>query len=1292
MSAEKIEARLFGTLTITSNGQQLNLAGSIVARSLLAYLLLNRQQPQARLKVIGHFWPDLPEDRARRSLSQALWQVRRDIPAGLIETTVDHIRILPDAPVWVDVEEFSSLTTSRLGFIQREPSDAQKNGTALRQAVQLYRGDLLDGVYDDWVLVQREYLRETYLQSLEQLITLEKSAGRYAQALEYALKIIQADEFREVVHREVMRLYFALGRIDAALKQYELCSKTLREELDVEPDETTQALAREIASHAAKQTGPYLPPAISYTAPWDAADSRQGTANLIGRAEERSILLKALEDSASAKGGIALIEGPPGVGKTHLLEMFARDVSWRGAEVLWGHGNETRTFSPYALIANAINDGLTTLRAKQLAHYVDEIWLSVLSPTIPNLPTALPELPPPVEMEPEQARERLMAAFGKLIAAWGQITPLVLILEDLHWADSDSLDLLISLVRYLNKPDILLIGSYRIGESRRNTSIWQKLETIDRSGSSRRITLENLTEQSTSVLIRQSLGLSQSAPIFEARLYQETSGNPLFLLETLRTLNEEGLLIQDENGQWSTAWDDTTSDYAEMPLSPVVERTIARRLKLLPDALLETLQLAAVLGDRFNFDLLCQSSNCSLQVLLPQVRQLIGHNYLAETAQGYRFSHAKVQQVVYDGMEVPQQVALHNQVAQALENMALSQFVDLARHYHQAGDLAKAAHYYARAGQESMTSNAFTEARKLFEQALGLATESALHIDEHFELLTAHEEICRVLGLHEDQNHDLATMQQLAQKHPPLLLTALLRTASSQANLGNYDNAENNAQKALNLAEKLKDQHCKAEAIMIMGTVVNWRGQPQEAIPSLEKAVGLAQKIDEPELEARAHDALANTLLGAKAYQQAQTEVERALAIYTRLDQPIGQANQFHLSGIISMEQGDYETAMGMYRRSMELCLETGYLYGEGRAHVNMANIHFHQGQTSRAMEGYTRAADLFQVIGNRRGEAMTRANLASLKTTILGDFAGARRDAETAQTLYRDMGDTVGEGQTLAVIGCIDCSELDFDSAIPSIESGIEKLLAGGEKWIAAQCYRSLIITLLANNQPERALEIIILTETLCNEMGYQDILICTQVLRGRVQSEMGRPAEGLRTIKEAMDKWREDIDQSYLLMYWYYQSLLTNQETSAAHRVLARTYRLLLQFIQGLTPEQQEHSLQDVPEHRVIINAWNQIQPETMQIKLPQANAPTGRPLKDDEFVEIAWTVKALEDIEIADRTTRRHKRMQRLMDEAHAKGAAPTITDLATALGVSTRTVKRDLAALRQAGQKVKTRGSS
>lgn len=1257
-------------------------------RSLLAYLLAYRDQPHTRDLLAGLFWPDLPDARARRRLSQALWQVRRVLEATAslepyLQSDADTVRFNTQASYWLDVEAFEEgirATVSR--------SDVQAL-EGLRMAVELYRGDFLAGHYDEWIVVERERLRELYLTSLHRLVRLCKAQGDFEQALGYARQITLHDPLREEAHREVMRLCHHLGRIHEALRQYELCHTVLQEELGVEPTPVTTALYREIAAHAHKASTPYLP----HTAhvPPSPLFEGPGPVPLVGRERERAILVAQVERAMEGRGGLVLLEGEAGVGKTRLLQEIAQDAVWREVQVLWGRGRELAEMPPYGALREALEDGLSPLRAEQLAQWVDGIWLREVSLILPQLAKWLPDLPPHVSLKPQEEPQRLLEALTHTVPALGRIAPHLLILDDLQWADVATLEALLHLAPRLQGSRVLIIGSYRGGEARERVAVWSILRTLDRVSGYERLVLEPLTAVETGELVRRGLGLPRAVPLFETRLYQEVGGNPLFILETLRALHDQGLLYRDERGGWSTPWDEHTVDYAELPLTPKLHRVIANRLARLSPMAWDVLNAAAVLGSEFELSLLAHAIGMKSAALLGTVGELLRKGLFVETDRGYRFSHDKIRQVAYGELTERERRRLHRQVARALEVHHPEDVEALAFHLERAGAWQEAVRYYQQAGQRAAAVHAYAIARMHYDPAIGLADRAELTPDQRFALLAAREATLDVLGEREAQAADLAAMERLAQGDLRRLAEVRRRQIWLLAHLGRFDEAEAAAQKALALAETLRDEEGRAAALVALGTALNWRWDPTRAIPHLEKAVAIYQRRADSQREAEARLQLGNALSGVGRYHAAQAEEETALRLYEQIGDKRGQAEALSLLGIIRMEQGETEAAHLCYRRGLDLCRAIGYRLGEARNLSNLGNLCFVEGRIREALDYYEKAIHLLEAIGVRRGKAQTQINRASVRCTVLGDTDAAVADVEAAMAYFRAADDLGGQGQCFEVRAAIALQEGMLEEARSYIQASLDALRATRSPWLEAQVCRLQAVLALEEGDPERALRLLDETERICRELGMRDLAISLLALRGKALLDLGKPQAALAATAEAMAQLRPGVMEAYLVPFWHYQVLTALGRENEAHAALEQAYRTLMHFLEGFSPEEQRRSIRRVRGHREIVTAWEAAQPGCATFRLPRADAPTGRPLRDDEWVEVTWTVEAPEDETIPRKTARRQHRLLRLLREAAEQGAAPTVDHLAEALGVSRATIKRDLAALRQAGHEVRTRGS-
>ncbi|MBN1137829.1 MAG: AAA family ATPase, partial [Anaerolineae bacterium] len=1005
-------AHLLGELRLTWHNDPLPTIPSRTARSLLAYLLTYRGQPHTRDLLAGTFWPELPDATARRRLSQALWCIRSALdPHPVLLTESNTVQWNPDLPLWLDVEEFTRHNA-------HGTDSRQEAFLHYERCVELYQGEFLAGYYEDWAIPERERLWELFLGALEQLVENYKRRGEYRQALAWARRLAREDPWREEAHREAMRLYHLLGRDEDALKQFETCRQILAQELDAEPSPESVVLAREIGQHSDDHLVIDLPamapPALLAL---DSAEARE--LPLVGREAERNALLAHVEGLMRGRGGVVLVEGEAGVGKTRLLQTIAHDAEWRGAEVLWGAGREIGQATPYGPLVEALSQGLTPLRIGQLDQLVEGFWLQVLAPLLPSLAARFPDLSPAPALDLAQERDRLVAALARLLSGWTEVVPLLLILEDLHWASQDTLDLLGRLVSGTGGRKLLLVGSFRGEEIRTLPGIWKRLQVLDRAGVQRRLELEGLRAEATGELVRHCLGMNSTAPFFEARLYQETRGNPLFVLETLRTLHGEGLLIRDETGDWSTPWDETTTDYAELPLPPAVEQTIARRLDSLSPTLRQTLDLAAVLGERFGFDLLRAASGEESQALLASVRQLVQRRFLDETERDYCFSHDKIRLVAYDRIDEPARAALHCQAARALVGVAPDQLATLARHWMRARAWEQAADDYRQAGDRARAVYASAEAISHYSQALEALDQLPDALEQKYTVLLARAAVYDLLGERDAQAKDLRALEVVAE-----MLDDDARRGEVTLCQANYANAISDypqaiasakaaivsAQQGVCLNRTSQVVHLEAEALRQWAHALQRQGEYKATCAQLEKALMLAREDQLHPLEAKILFDLATVFLYQGRTAQSRSCADQALQICRRIGDRRGEAQALIALGPVASAQGDNAEAMAFFEQALVINRDIGARRDEGVLLHSLGTLYNTTCDYATARRYHEQALDIFDKVGYREGEGVALVVLG-IDAYCQGDGGWARRYAEQAQRVCHEIGTRRMEG-----------------------------------------------------------------------------------------------------------------------------------------------------------------------------------------------------------------------------------------------------------------------------------------
>lgn len=668
--------------------QPLLMPATLKSQSLLAYLIVHRRQPHSRDHLAELFWGDRPDRKARRSLSTALWQVHRCLSRDdFLLCTPASVQFNPETSLWLDVQAF-------------EAQAARSDPASLQAAVDLYRGDFLNNFYDDWVFSERYRLESLLLDVLARLMTAQEAFGHHAGALAAARQLLDRDPLREDAHRSAMRAQCRLGQRHAALSQYRTCQQLLRQELDAAPMAETQALYQAILDGrfvCAHVPATMAEPALVSQRPAPGRSPLDPAARipLVGREQELACLAETWQSALVGQCSLLLISGEAGVGKTRLVQEFADQQYWRGIRIVQGRCYEFERLLPYQPVAEALRSLPPTMAAAVTATLPEWITAQV-SRLAPNLFDPDSGSPDAAAAAQGESQEKLFEAVSRFFAQFAAQEPLLLILDDLHWASDSTLQLLHYLARHLVEQPLLLVGTVRpevVTPAQALATLGRRLE---RDGIARRLQLAPLSATAMASLIDQLSGDGAATRTLADRLYRETEGNPFYLIQILRALFETGA-IRVEAGRWQADYAALCQD--RLPLPASVSEMIAARVGRLSKQTQDAVQVAAVVGREFDFDLLHAAwghgEDATLAALDDLLRQRLVGDAIAAGSAGhdYAFTHHKIQEVIYSGLSRRLRQHLHGHVGTALEQMLGAECgtraAELAFHFEQAQQLDK---------------------------------------------------------------------------------------------------------------------------------------------------------------------------------------------------------------------------------------------------------------------------------------------------------------------------------------------------------------------------------------------------------------------------------------------------------------------------------------------------------------------------------------------------------------------------------------------------------------------------
>jgi DNA-binding SARP family transcriptional activator len=965
----------FGGLRIEYDDQPLQLPTQ-KARDLLAYLVVFRDRRHPRAVLSGILWPDLPEGNARRRLSDTLWRVRRALGDCLVADD-ESIWFNTELPYWLDVRAFES---------------GVQDGHVDASCLQLYRGPFLDGVFHDWVLLERERLHSLYLEAQQRLLEEHKQAGDYAAALEVARQLAATEPLHEGAHRELMRLYHLLGRDAEAVAQYHRCRETLHEELGVSPARETTALYHTLSGDvpAAGPVSPHLPiQARRFARDFDEL-------GLVGREAERAALLSHLEAAISGQGGFVLLDGEPGIGKTRLARELVAGARWRNVATTMACAGELTVASSYAWLLAALKPLLTPLRIRQLGHVVDAEHLQAVAPLLPPLAQALSDAPSPSDLPPVQARERLQQALIALVLGLGCITPHLWVLEDLQWADAETLALLPLLLPSLAKSRTLFLLTGRSAELRANSAVWDVLQALDRAGPFPRYTLGRLDADAIGSLVCDLL--RENVADLASHLSRESEGVPLFVVETLKMWRDDGYLLFDEVDGWRLR-----GDVPQTLPHHLGDAIISRRLSYLSQPAETTLSMAAAIGPEVDFDLLAHvcthqspaSADTSDVDYLAISDELLRLGFLVETDDSYCFSHEQVRRIVYHRLSQTQRARFHRRIALALETLFPDRFELLAHHYAAAGDRQLAVHYLTHAAEQACSLFAHQAAAACYDRLLDLL----IHPEERlarYEVLHARARVLGWLGDREAQGRDLEQALELARtlaggaSPVDARVAATLQLRSEWYRLqGRYGPADEDALVALDMYRRLGDDRSQATLLCQLG----WN---------------VVFTADSP----RAFDYL-----------------NESLSIYRSLGDLQGQLDCLNgLTGAAELA-GEYCRALSYVQESSGLAELVGDPHLVSRTYLNLGAIRCALGDLQAAAADLRQALEISETTGDRPIQASTHCYLGIVDTER-DRFASAQAHLELALDIFREVRDLSWQGDALAALGRLALLQGDFVAA----------------------------------------------------------------------------------------------------------------------------------------------------------------------------------------------------------------------------------------------------------------------
>ncbi|MBV9923203.1 MAG: AAA family ATPase [Pseudonocardia sp.] len=691
-----LRVALLGELTVEVNGRGVQLPRARRARLVLGWLALH-PGTHSRASVAARFWPDVVDATAKASLRNALWSLRRAAGVDLLATSRERVGLARS--VWVDVVAFGELTQAG----------------SLEDAAALCRGELLSGVDDEWVHDAREAHRRRLSHTLEALAARAESAGDRPWAVELSRRRAGLDPLDEDAHAALIARLVAAGDAVAAVMCFERHRDVLRRELGIPPSpavcglvsdlrvRSAAAVPAPIPQRTAAGTVPSWAPGRRFPLPPRLAIPQAAT--FVGRTHELGVLREAWQDAQMGAGPhLVVVGGEAGIGKSRLGRELAMQVRAAPAVVLHGTAQEDAIASLLPFI-EAIGHLVRVAAPDELARLLGG-RLADLGRLFPELSVA--QTGP---SDDDIGRYRSLDTVAELLARVSRSAPVLLLLDDLQWADSATSGLIRHVVESRPGARLLVVATCREDVVPASGHLRAALDRLDHGHLVRRIRLTGIDDADAAGLAHGVIG-QELAPELLAIVQDEAGGNPFFVQELARHLAETG----------STSL--LALLRAEVPTT--AREVIGHRIARLGADCAQLLTIGAVLGREFDLPLLGEMTPLPPPAVLSALDAATDAGLLVELSglgERFAFAHALVHRALRDRLTRAHRRRLHARIADALQRSGRADLRDVAYHLCEAGsagDIATAVDFAERAAEGALGNLAHAEAVELYTRAIVL--------------------------------------------------------------------------------------------------------------------------------------------------------------------------------------------------------------------------------------------------------------------------------------------------------------------------------------------------------------------------------------------------------------------------------------------------------------------------------------------------------------------------------------------------------------------------------------------
>jgi DNA-binding SARP family transcriptional activator len=909
--------------------------------NVLAYLILHRQRPAVRDSVAFALFPDDEEESARNNLRRNLSYLLSSLPPRTEETRFilannETIAWNEDAHADIDVVVF-----------ERAIADGRDD-----EAIAIYGGDLLPTLYDDWTNATRERLRDAFHAALTRTIARDRSVRNFDRATERAHRMLEEDPWREDIVRQLMAIRYEAGDRAGALATFERFAARLKTEMDAEAMPETFGIRDAILRGARLAT----------SEPLDRRTADGGTATLTlafaGRTGELQSAIDVWHTAADGRASVLFVSGQAGIGKSRFAAELARAIEYEGGIVVRGETSPGGEHRPYEAFIEALRSA-ANIRARTGPGREPDAWERVLEELLDEHAHA-------TFSDDRAARIRLFDAVRAGFADLARARPVAVILEDLHWAGTATIDLLEFLATRLGRTQLLVVATFRSEELPPAHAIRALRRQFSARGTASELALEPLDTTAARTAAR-GLDLELDDATLD-RAVERAAGVPLLLVEALRD-RAAGRGV--DNGG--------------------IEDLFGSRLARLSQNAETALVYAAVVGARFDLSVLAATTGWSDDQLVDALAQSIELGLIRASAPGlaFSFTHHLVQGVVLERLEPGDRKRAHAFVARALASLTSKNAAgeaEIARHYTAAGMQQKALDHLLPAARYAMSVFANNEACDIATAALdAIANDPASPPTLRYDFLALREHAFARIGDLARRREDALELSALTANDPERAGTALERVFEAHR-----DDApiRRRTLEALAQLAPASDRNAAIFERLSSANAFAEADYPAARDAALRAAV-LYDRIGDVHDAFFARSQYITALCRLDDFENARAMIAEQRPMCESSDDVELRMEFYRIASSVSSGGQRLEAGLLDARASLELALRVGDRFAEAQARHNVAFFLAMMSEYEQAIREQERTLAAYTVVGDATGVANTIVNLASVRG-FCGDHEGA--------------------------------------------------------------------------------------------------------------------------------------------------------------------------------------------------------------------------------------------------------------------------------------------------------------